>query len=128
MYRFCIRLLFPCFLVSLSPCLLDVHRGNSTGVPEVWAGEPAADGVRVYRPPVPEFLIERVTVPAASSVLLASTCGTAIVLVVSGSGVLSTGADDVIVRQGSSFAIADGLPLTITATDDLLLFRVQANS
>ena len=59
-------------------------------MPDIWRGTVTEGGVRVYRPPVPEFVIEKVQVSAGGSVTLAPPRGTTIVLVIAGSGVLST--------------------------------------
>ncbi len=59
-----------------------------TGAPPVVSGTPVDAHTRLYVPPVPEFRIEAVHVPAGDTATLAPASGTAILLVVQGGGTM----------------------------------------
>jgi hypothetical protein len=59
-----------------------------TGAPPVVSGTPVDAHTRLYVPPVPEFRIEAVHVPAGDTAALAPASGTAILLVVQGGGTM----------------------------------------
>ena len=59
---------------------------TSTGLPRVYTGDSVSEFTRLYVPPVPEFVVERVELPAGSSTTLSNPPCPAVLLITSGSG------------------------------------------
>ncbi len=60
------------------------------GYPDILTGEALSDSLRVYVPPVPEFLVERLVVQAPESVALLRPPSPAIILVIEGAGTIGS--------------------------------------
>jgi len=124
---------------GLTPKLRDVETLTTMltyidGPPHIVQGVEIAHNVHRYKPPVDEFLIDRVSLAAGSNATLPSAPGVSIILVLSGSGTLEEfpeepGASGLLhkVDSGAIFvASADTLLRVTTAKKPIMLFRATA--
>lgn len=101
--------------------------------PEVMRGD-VIDGyayTRLFAPPVPEFQLERTSLPSSvKSYTLKSVAGHSIVLVYQGTGKLTVGTKSFELSAGGIFLIPDRAEAQLSAagSTDLLLFRCAASS
>ncbi|KAA0149291.1 hypothetical protein FNF31_07251 [Cafeteria roenbergensis] len=124
---------------GLTPKLKDVPTLVSmltykTGVPAVLRGEALDDCATMFAPPVPEFAVQRITVSATRSTpyQLTEAPSAAVLLCVGGKGeaVVKDSDDErpVTLSAGSVFLETCGASVSVTASEDLLLFRVHTNA
>jgi quercetin dioxygenase-like cupin family protein len=88
------------------------------------------DCTRVFSPPVPEFSIQSIKVAAsrAAPYELGKAPSAAILLCISGSGTASvSGSPDTALAAGGVFLEPAGVATALTATEDLVLFRVHTS-
>ncbi|RHY33218.1 hypothetical protein DYB32_001795 [Aphanomyces invadans] len=101
--------------------LVDMLTYN-VGSPPVQCGKTVDEFLTRYTSPVPEFQVERITLPSSKTYNLEATAGPSILLVLNGQGVASVqGGAELDVGTGQVFFVPAGYSVTLTSRSDGLV-------
>ncbi|KAL4179085.1 hypothetical protein AMTRI_Chr13g118320 [Amborella trichopoda] len=97
------------------------------GLPEILSGIPLDPHTMRYSPPFDEFEVDRCIIPLGAQVVLPASLGPAILIVLSGKGLVELDAVTEDLVKGDVFFVSCESELRLTAHDELHMYRAEVN-